>query len=102
VKLRFKDKELMGAETGVGPVDAALNAVRKVLSGVEDIRLTEYHLEAITGGSDALAEVVVKLEDSRGNIASGKAAREDIVNASVEAMISAINRIFIMREKAGE
>jgi 2-isopropylmalate synthase len=102
VKLRFKDKELMGAETGVGPVDAALNAVRKVLSGVEDIRLTEYHLEAITGGSDALAEVVVKLEDSRGNIASGKAAREDIVNASVEAMISAINRIFIMREKAGD
>ncbi len=97
VRLKFKDRELVGAETGVGPVDAALKAVRKVLSEVEDIRLTEYHLEAITGGSDALAEVVVKLEDSKGNIASGKAAREDIVVASVEAMISGINRIFLMR-----
>ena len=97
VKLKFKDRELVGAETGVGPVDAALKAVRKVLSEVEDIRLTEYHLETITGGGDALAEVLVKLEDSDGNIASGKAAREDIVIASVEAMISGINRIFLMR-----
>ncbi len=97
VKLKFKDRELVGAETGVGPVDAALKAVRKVLSEVEDIRLTEYHLEAITGGGDALSEVLVKLEDSSGNIASGKAAREDIVIASIEAMISGINRIFLMR-----
>jgi len=97
VRLKFKDRELVGAETGVGPVDAALKAVRKVLSEVEDIRLTEYHLEAITGGSDALAEVVIKLEDSKGNVASGKAAREDIVVASIEAMVSGINRIFLMR-----
>ncbi len=104
VRLRFRGRELRGAETGVGPVDAALRAVRSVLREVEDIRLAEYHLEAITGGSDALAEVVVKLEDSRGNVASGKAAREDIVNASVEAMVSAINRIFLMRsgETKGE
>jgi 2-isopropylmalate synthase len=99
VKLRFKDKEIMGADTGVGPVDAALNAVRSVVKGIEDIRLTEYHLEAITGGSDALAEVLVKLEDSKGNVAIGRAAREDIVMASVEAMISGINRIFLIREK---
>lgn len=98
VRLRFRDRELIGADTGVGPVDAALSVVRKVLSDVEDIRLTEYNLEAITGGSDALAEVLVKLEDSRGNVASGKAAREDIVVASVEAMVSGMNRIFLMRE----
>jgi 2-isopropylmalate synthase len=99
VKLRFKDKELVGADIGVGPVDAALNAVRRVVKGVEDIKLTEYNLEAITGGSDALAEVLVKLEDSKGNVVTGRAAREDIVMASVEAMISGINRIFLLREK---
>jgi 2-isopropylmalate synthase len=99
VKLRFKDQEIMGADTGVGPVDAALNAVRSVVKDVEDIRLTEYHLEAITGGSDALAEVLVKLEDSKGNVVTGRAAREDIVMASVEAMISGINRLFLMRER---
>lgn len=98
VKLRFKDRDLRGADTGVGPVDAALNALRSVLRGVEDIKLTEYRLEAITGGSDALAEVIVKLEDSQGNLVTARAAREDIVMASVEAMLSGINRIFLMRE----
>jgi len=100
VTVRLKDKEIKGADTGVGPVDAALNAIRSVLRGIEDIKLTEYRLEAITGGSDALAEVIVKLEDSRGNIVTARAAREDIVMASVEAMISGINRIFLIREKA--
>jgi 2-isopropylmalate synthase len=99
VRLKFKDKEIMGADTGVGPVDAALKAVRSVVKGIEDIKLTEYHLEAITGGSDALAEVLVKLEDSKGNMAMGRAAREDIVMASVEAMISGINRILLLSRK---
>jgi 2-isopropylmalate synthase len=99
IKLRFKDIELTGEDTGVGPVDASLNAVRSVIKDIEDIKLTEYNLEAITGGSNALAEVLVKLEDKSGHIVSGRAAREDIVTASVEAMIAGINRIFLMREK---
>jgi len=97
VKLKFDDRYLVGAETGVGPVDAALNAIRSVLRGIEDIRLTEYRLEAITGGSNALAEVIVKLEDDKGNITSARAAREDIVMASVEAMITGINRMFLLK-----
>jgi 2-isopropylmalate synthase len=99
IKLRFKDQELTGEDTGVGPVDASLNAVRSVIKGIEDIKLTEYNLEAITGGSNALADVLVKLEDESGHVVSGRAAREDIVMASVEAMISGINRIFLMRER---
>jgi len=97
VRLSFKDSSLTGADTGVGPVDAALNAIRRTLKDVEDIRLREYHLDAITGGSNAIAEVLVKLEDREGRIASGSAAREDIVTASVEAMISGINRMFLTR-----
>ena len=99
VKLKLRDKEITGADIGVGPVDAALNAVRNVLRDFEDIKLTEYRLEAITGGSDALAEVIIKLEDSVGNNVIARAAREDIVMASVEAMVSGINRIFILRKK---
>ncbi len=95
VKLKFKGKPLKGEGVGVGPVDSALNAIRHTLKGVEDISLREYNLEAITGGSDALAEVIVKLEDSKGHIVTGSAAREDIVTASVEAMISGINRLFL-------
>jgi 2-isopropylmalate synthase len=99
VTLKFKDAKLSGEGVGVGPVDAALNAIRQTLKDIEDITLREYNLEAITGGSDALAEVRVKLEDSKGNIATGSAAREDIVTASLEAMISGINKMFLTREK---
>jgi len=99
VTLRFKDKWIKGAEIGVGPVDAALNAIRSTVKDLGEIQLTEYHLAAITGGSDALAEVMIKLEDTKGNVAVGRAAREDIVMASVEAMISGVNRIFLIRGK---
>ncbi len=99
IKLKLKDKEILGADTGVGPVDAALNAVRSVVKDIEDIRIIEYNLAAITGGSNAIADVLVKLEDNSGHMVSGRAAREDIVTASIEAVISGINRILLMREK---
>ncbi|MEE8358586.1 MAG: 2-isopropylmalate synthase [Candidatus Hydrothermarchaeales archaeon] len=98
VRIKFEGKEMTAEDTGVGPVDAALNAVRKSVSGIEDIRLKEFRLEAITGGSDALADVIVKLEDSKGITSSARAAREDIVLASVEAMVSGINKILLMRK----
>ena len=98
VNLLFRGKLITGKGSGVGPVDATLNAIRNSLKDIADISLREYNLEAITGGSDALAEVRVKLEDSNGHIATGSAAREDIVTASVEAMISGLNRIFLTRK----
>jgi hypothetical protein len=58
-----------------------------------NVRLTEYRLEALTGGSDAVAEVIIKVEDKDGNVVSARGAREDVVMASVEAMINGINKI---------
>ena len=66
---------------------------------IAHIRLKEYRLEAITGGSNALAEVLVKVEDEDGNLASARAAGADIVVVSVEAMINGINRIMLKRKK---
>ena len=93
VRLILDGKEYVAAETGVGPVDAVLKAIQKLTSNIENIRLSEYRLEAITGGSNAVAEVVIKVEDEKGNIVSARAAREDIVMASVEAMINGINKL---------
>ncbi|MEM1525236.1 MAG: alpha-isopropylmalate synthase regulatory domain-containing protein, partial [Nitrososphaerales archaeon] len=62
-----------------------------------NIRLKEYRLEAITGGSDALADVLIKVEDKDGNIAAARATGEDIVVASVDAMIEGINKILLRR-----
>ena len=101
VRLVLDGKEYIAAETGVGPVDAVLKAIQKLTNNLEKIRLNEYRLEAITGGSNAVAEVVIKVEDEKGNIVSARAAREDIVMASVEAMINGINKCLIKNRKQG-
>jgi 2-isopropylmalate synthase len=101
VRLTLDGKEYVAAETGVGPVDAVLKAITKLTNSLESIRLNEYRLEAITGGSNAVAEVIIKVEDDRGNIVSARAAREDIVMASVEAMINGINKCLIKNRKQG-
>ena len=92
----------MASDTGVGPVDAAMKAIQKIISPLANVRLKEYRLEAITGGSDALAEVMIKVEDGEGNIVSASAAREDVVMASVEAMIEGINKILVRKKVENE
>ena len=99
VRLVLDGIEYKAAETGVGPVDAVLKAIQKLTQNLVKISLNEYRLEAITGGSNAVAEVVIKVEDEKGNIISARAAREDIVMASVEAMINGINKCLIKNRK---
>jgi 2-isopropylmalate synthase len=101
VRLILDGKEYIAAETGVGPVDAVLKAIQKITNNLENIRLREYRLEAITGGSNAVAEVVIKVEDEKGNLVSAYAAREDIVMASVEAMINGINKLLLKSHNRG-
>jgi 2-isopropylmalate synthase len=95
VRLRLNGKEYTSAEIGVGPIDAAVRAVQKITDALIQIKLKEYRLEAITGGSDALADALVKVEDANGTVVSASAAREDIVVASVEAMVEAINKVLL-------
>ena len=92
VKAVVDGKTKIGARVGVGPVDAAINAVHDIL-GATDVQLRTFRIDSISGGTDALADVVIGVEDSRGNFVTARAARGDIVIASVEAMISAINRL---------
>jgi 2-isopropylmalate synthase len=87
---------MVESATGVGPVDSALRAVQKLVG--DTIRLTDFKIEAITGGSDALAEVFIGVEDSDGNTFTARAARDDIVMASVEALVNAINRMIVLKK----
>ena len=97
VKLRIDGKTKTAAKTGVGPVDAAINAIQSVVGETADIELQEYNIEAITGGTNALAEVFVIMGDMKGNRATGRSTTEDIVLASVEAVLDSINKILILR-----
>jgi hypothetical protein len=60
--------------------------------GDEKISLDEYHLDAITGGSDALAEVTIRVSKN-GNSTIARGVNEDVVMASVIAFINGLNRI---------
>jgi D-citramalate synthase len=83
-------KEVRGADMGVGPVDAAINAVKKAIQEVEPILLEQYNVKAITGGTDAMVEVMVRMR--KGNrTATAMGVREDIVMASMDAVIGCMN-----------
>jgi 2-isopropylmalate synthase len=97
VKLNIHGKDFIASETGVGPVDSALKAIQTIAHGIANIKIREYKLDSITGGSDALAEVSVKVEDKEGNIISARKSGEDIVVASVQAMIDAINKTMLKK-----
>jgi D-citramalate synthase len=90
VRLNLNGKFLTEAATGIGPVDAAMSAIRKAVSAIEPIRLDEYHVNAITGGTNALVEVIVRLRKGD-RIATAMGAHGDIVMASVEAMLNGMN-----------
>jgi len=97
VRLVLDGKEYIASETGLGPVDAAIKAVQKLTANLVNVKLKEYRLEAATGGSDAMGEVIIKVEDRNGNVVSARAVHEDIVMASVEAMIDGINKSLLKR-----
>jgi len=90
VRLNVNGKMLTEAATGVGPVDAAINAIKKAVGIVEPIQLENYSVKAITGGTNAVTEVAVRI--SKGDRkATAIGVNEDIVIASVQAMLSGMN-----------
>lgn len=97
VKLNIDGQDHIGTDYGVGPVDAALNAIQKITGKISEIRIKDYGLASISGGSSALCEVTVKVEDALGNKVSAKSVGEDIVTTSVKAVIDAINRIMLKK-----
>ncbi len=94
VKLIINGEESVTANTGVGPVDAALNAVQNMIGEHTKIKVHDFRIEAISGGSDALAEVTIGVEDEKGRIVTAHSASADIVLASVDALITAINMLY--------
>jgi len=97
VKLRLNGDSFMEAATGNGPVDATLNAVNKAISPGARAVLDTYSVEAITGGTDAMVNVEVRLR--RGDrLVTAKGVNEDIVMASIEAYLSGMNVLLLQEE----
>lgn len=83
--------------TGDGPVDAVFNAIHEVYPHMAVLRLFQVH--AVTEGTDAQAQVSVRLEED-GHIATGQAADTDTLTASAKAYVNALNNLVARKEKS--
>ncbi len=82
--------------TGDGPVDAAFNCIKTLFP--HNARLQLYQVHAVTEGTDAQAEVSVRLEED-GRTVNGMAADTDTLVASCRAYIMALNKLLVKRQK---
>lgn len=76
---------------GNGPVDAVFTAIKKLCGELAHLKL--YQVQAVTQGTDAQAEVLVRLETDDGKTYNGTNADVDTLVASAKAYISALNRL---------
>ncbi|WP_319642563.1 2-isopropylmalate synthase [Methanovulcanius yangii] len=95
VKATVDGAERICCRTGNGPVDAAMNALLGIVP--RGMQLKEYSVSAISGGSDAIGHVTIAVEDEKGRIYDASASSDNIVLASVDAMINALNLVYRAR-----
>jgi 2-isopropylmalate synthase len=82
---------------GNGPVDAVFNAIKKLVPHKGTLQL--YQVHAVTGGTDAQAEVTVRLEEA-GKTVNGQGADADTLVASARAYVHALNKLLVKRERS--
>lgn len=82
---------LTDAAIGTGPVDAIYRAINRVVNVPNE--LIEFSVQSVTRGIDAIGEVTIRLRHE-GKVFAGHSANTDIIVASAEAYISALNRLY--------
>ncbi len=90
ITLDVEGTHITKMSNGDGPVDATFAAIKAIVP--HEARLRLYQVSAVTEGTDAQAEVFVRLEEE-GKQVTGKAADTDTLVASARAYISALNKL---------
>ncbi|WP_457630076.1 2-isopropylmalate synthase [Oceanithermus sp.] len=90
VKVKTPDDEVTEAATGDGPVDAVYKAISRAV-GLSPT-LERYRIEATTGGTEALGEVMVRLRQGS-VVVTGRGIAPDVVEASARAYLDALNKL---------
>jgi 2-isopropylmalate synthase len=103
--------EIIDAAIGTGPVDAVYKAINRIVNVPNT--LTEFIVQAVTEGIDAIGEVTIRIQPENGQdyatnpqtgqqvvrTYSGHGASTDIVVASARAYMSALNKMLTEREE---
>ena len=96
LELEIGGKLVSARATGDGPVDATFKAIKALFP--HEARLQLFQVHAVTAGTDAQAEVTVRLEEG-GKTVNGQGADTDTLVASCKAYIHALNKLLVKREK---
>ena len=90
-------RELVGLCAGDGPIDASFLAIEQVVG--THYELDDFQIQAVTEGREAMGSAFVKLR-SGSKLYSGSGISTDIIDASIHAYVSALNKIAY--EEAGQ
>ncbi len=96
LRVRRSGEVIEEAATGNGPIDAAYKCIERIVG--HKFTLINFGLNAITSGEDAIGEATVRIR-TNGTIFAGAASSTDIIEASVKAYLSAINRWVASEER---
>jgi 2-isopropylmalate synthase len=97
VVLMRDGRKLEATAEGDGMIDAACKAIKSATQ--VDGRLTDFNVSSVTGGVDALGDVIIQLE-ADGVKVSGRGVSTDVVEASARAYLSAVNKVLRVKARA--
>ncbi len=92
VVIEFDGKTYVGEGEGDGPIDAAFKAINEAFE--TNVLLVTYNIRSVTSGKESLGEVFLKIK-IKGQEFSGRAIGTDIIRASIEAYLRAINKSIV-------
>ena len=98
VEMEIRGEHVQGASWGTGTVDAAFKSISSIIPEARGATLDLYRVEAITGGTDAQATVVVRLLKD-GRTVQGLGAHNDVIEASARAYVNALNRLLLNKSR---
>ena len=96
LELEVDGETKRASSAGDGPVDATFKAIKAIFP--HEGRLQLFQVHAVTGGTDAQAEVTVRIEEN-GRTVNGQGADTDTLVASARAYVNALNKLLVKREK---
>ena len=96
VRLKIGEKSVEEAATGDGPIDATYKAIERACQ--MHCKLVDYSIKSVSGGKDAMGEVIVKIEKD-GKIYTGRGLSTDIIESSALAYTNALNKTMLPNGK---
>ncbi len=96
VRLKRNGEAFQAVTSGVGSVDAIYRAIDEIIQTPH--RLVDYNVSSVTGGTNALGEVMVRVSDKSGNVHTGRGSSLDIIEASAKAYLQALNKVVLRTE----